>query len=174
MSTRTLGVWRRQPDSAPPVALCLVALLAASGCGGDSGSDKSGEVDGGDAWELPAELDGFLRDSVEALDLDPSDARREERPAPCPGSTDDGVAVRFYFDEPSADRGAELLSDLRTFWAEQKTVTGVGHVEMDEGKPGSEPLGSVSGTAAGGLLLEGWWYPASLQLIVGGSTTCAE
>jgi hypothetical protein len=87
-------------------ALLLVGLVAAS-CGGeDRAAEPSQTSDAEDALdEKVAELDVILREAVTAIGLEPDVGQRDVVDNPCIGPGGDGKNVRYYFDEPSHDRG---------------------------------------------------------------------
>lgn len=146
------------------VAALVVAVMVASqavGCGG--GNDPSGSLPSLDI--LVGDLDGLLRQSIVDIGLDPDVGRRELVDEACIGPGD-GKNLRYYFDEPSHDRGAMLLRRLKDHWSEAP-------YELNE--PGAfqdddELVTLLAGTEL--FNLEGWWFPGSKELAIGGSTPC--
>ncbi len=114
-----------------------------------------------------AELDSLLLTSIAEVELDSDAARREVVDNSCVGPGGTGKNVRFYFDEPSHDRAVDTLRALESYWSSAEGVE-INDALQDDGSLAS--LLAVSGD----LGLEGWWFPASEELAIGGSTTCVH
>jgi hypothetical protein len=147
------------------VALLVVGLLAAS-CDGDDGIAEPTQTSDAELTldEKVAELDVILREAVTAIGLEPDAGRRKEEANPCVGPGGDGRNVRYYFDEPSHDRGVAYLRALQEHWSTGKFAIN-DPLQDDASKPTVLAVG-------GEFALEGHWFPGSMELAVGGSTPC--
>jgi hypothetical protein len=151
------------------VALLVVGLLAAS-CGAEDGEGRIEPSQTSDAErvldEKVAELDVILREAVTAIGLEPDAGQRDVVDNPCIGPGGDGKNVRYYFDEPSHDRGVAYLRALQEHWSTGKFA--INNPLQDDGS-------WATFLAVGGeFALEGHWFPASMELAVGGSTPCID
>lgn len=155
---RASGVW------VVPVALLVLVSLVS--CGNDEVA-----VPAGTSEVLPTleeqvdELDALLRESIAEVGLDPGAGRREVVDNSCVGPGGNGRNVRYYYDEPSHDRGVEYLSALEAYWS-QTDGFGINDPLQDDGSFAT--LLAVSGE----FRLGAYRFPASEELAIGGSTPC--
>lgn len=153
--------------------ILMVTVLVGGSCGsgGSAVQTRETSTSGPPAETLTQQveaLDDLVRESISQIGLDPAAARREVRDNSCFDVDGNGKNLRFYFDEPSHDRAVELLRALEDSWS-------TGEFELNEPEAFQDDGELVSLLAVSGpFSLEGWWFPASKELAIGGSTLCID
>jgi len=155
---RASGVW--------VVPVALLVLISLVSCGNDEVAVPAGTSEVMPTLEEQVdELDALLRESIAEVGLDPGAGRREVVDNSCVGPGGNSKNVRYYYDEPSHDRGVEYLSALEVYWS-QTDGFGINDPLQDDGSFAT--LLAVSGE----FRLGAYRFPASEELAISGSTPC--
>ena len=148
------------------VLVALLVLASLVSCGKDEVAEPAGTSGVTPTLEEQVdELDALLRESIAEVGLDPGAGRREVVDNSCVGPGGDGKNVRYYYDEPSHDRGVEYLRSLEEYWG-QADGFAINDPLQDDGA-----FATLLG-ASGEFRLGAYRFPASEELAIGGSTPC--
>ena len=143
------------------VVLIIIVWLAAGGCSVSGGDPDRPASPPPDPEVLLRET---LDDAFEAAGLDPADAKVERLQNPCIGAAgDEGWNISYYLVMSRGD-AIDALEKVEALWTDTP--------DIDVYRPFSAHRMDTMASRPP-LVLGAYWYTASSEFAVGGSTPCS-